>query len=183
MVEIERLPNEPSRWYDRLVRFATLGPNRSILAVYQQEIASKGKINIAKSPPSSWTAAARAWQWRDRAAAYDREHQRTAFQAEQEQRTKMLKRHLQAAQAWQARAITFLTRLDEAGKPYTIDDPMKAYRIWEMAVKAERLAMGLPNKLLEYVELSDEQLRTKYADLLESIIAASNDSDGEEELM
>ncbi len=72
------LPDEPPRWFARYEAFRLLGPNRSVLAVYNagREKASKGKSHTF---PSSWGKAAEKWRWRERAVAWDAsERQRRA---------------------------------------------------------------------------------------------------------
>jgi hypothetical protein len=69
----DRLPGEPSHWYDRFSRYRLAGPSRSLLATYQaeREKARKGATKKAASVPSSWNRAAAAWRWAERAAAWD----------------------------------------------------------------------------------------------------------------
>src|SRR5215469_10862110 len=78
-----RQKNEPALWYMRLKRYLELGPKRSLRAVVasepQDQKAEKGdKIQKRKaegvsivSVPGSWARAAKAWNWKERAEAYD----------------------------------------------------------------------------------------------------------------
>jgi hypothetical protein len=75
----ERWKAEPIIWYSRFEEYRLMGPKRSILAVYKREC-EKGTIpkgleragkGLIKAVPSSWAAAAKKWQWRKRAEAWD----------------------------------------------------------------------------------------------------------------
>lgn len=77
-----RQPKEPTQWYDRFQRFLFLGVTRSIYQTYIAERREKAKSAAAKKKvkgdysdrvgmPKSWSEAARKWQWKERATAFD----------------------------------------------------------------------------------------------------------------
>lgn len=68
----ERQDNEPTLWFGRFQRFLAMGPERSVLGLYNQWRQEKAhESKPASSPPSAWTNAAKKWNWRQRASAYD----------------------------------------------------------------------------------------------------------------
>lgn len=72
----ERQDNEPTLWFSRFQRFLALGRERSLLGLYnavRREKAGKdGKpFKVATSTPGAWDEAAKKWNWRKRAEAYD----------------------------------------------------------------------------------------------------------------
>src|SRR5215203_3285524 len=83
----ERLPGEPSRWFDRFHRFLLLGPGRSVYAVSKAET---GRTSITRD----WREASRRWDWVRRAEAWDdaqARQERLAFErARRENRRKRL---------------------------------------------------------------------------------------------
>jgi hypothetical protein len=80
-----RQKNEPAAWYMRFRRYLDMGTKRSLRAVVanepQDEKATKGNKKQAKnseqknlseiSVPGSWSRAAKVWNWKARAEAYD----------------------------------------------------------------------------------------------------------------
>lgn len=78
----ERLEGEPNRWWQRFERFRVVGPDRSILAVFNEWRLAKSR-NVSRSAPKTWRERALEWQWRERAEAWD-EHCRARASAEAE---------------------------------------------------------------------------------------------------
>jgi hypothetical protein len=70
----DRQTDEPSKWFDRLDRFRRLGPNRSLLALYNQERNEQGMPPSRNHPPV-WNKYVEKWQWHARCAAWD-DHER-----------------------------------------------------------------------------------------------------------
>lgn len=81
-----RQKNEPANWYMRFQIYLNLGPKRSLRAALasepSDERATKGdkKARVKKndgvslstlSIPGAWSRAAKAWNWKERAGAYD----------------------------------------------------------------------------------------------------------------
>ena len=65
----ERRPEEPTRWFARFNLYRLLGSSRSIDGAWRQE--PKEKTNKNGRAPDSWHKAAKRFQWRDRALAWD----------------------------------------------------------------------------------------------------------------
>lgn len=66
----EQQDDEPVLWFDRFEQYRLLGPTRTVMAVYNDFRAGRGK-GRAKTPPQSWTEATHRWRWKDRARAWD----------------------------------------------------------------------------------------------------------------
>lgn len=65
------LPHEPPLWYRRYCLYRDLGPNRTLEAAFH----ASGKP-AGRRPGHAWYATAEAWQWSNRAAAWDAEQRR-----------------------------------------------------------------------------------------------------------
>lgn len=76
----ERRENEPNLWYSRFVAYRNMGTSRSLLGAVSAErkLAQKG---AAKSVPQSWYEAAKTWDWKARAEAWDADQRRIADEA------------------------------------------------------------------------------------------------------
>lgn len=68
----EKQPGEPDRWFGRFHQYLLMGSQRSLLGCYKAE--SPEKREKAESTPKSWDVAAREWNWKERASAFDRQH-------------------------------------------------------------------------------------------------------------
>jgi len=62
-----QLMGEPARWYSRFCQFCLVGPNRTLEGFWR--VATKSS---KKRLPSSWRNACEKWNWRKRAAEFDR---------------------------------------------------------------------------------------------------------------
>lgn len=78
----ERQPKETDIWFDRFQRFLYLGVTRSIYQAYitermdkatrkKQKEAGKEEISARSGLPKSWRDAAKRWNWKYRATAFD----------------------------------------------------------------------------------------------------------------
>jgi hypothetical protein len=83
----EQRADEADKWYARFRRFCDLGPSRSLLKCYQvvmgeeEEGASEdGSAVERRSVPEWWRKKADAFDWKGRAAAWDREQREQAVQ-------------------------------------------------------------------------------------------------------
>lgn len=79
----EQQPGESNLWFSRYHIYLLLGPTRSLLEAYNADLAKKSKEKQS-SPSSAYSAAAKQWLWKERAAAYDA-HQRELEQKQYEQ--------------------------------------------------------------------------------------------------
>src|SRR5258707_3251345 len=127
--ELEQLPGEPARWFERFIRYALLPPERrSVLAVYRSEVeaAQKG-TKKPNQEPGAWKVAIVNWRWKQRAAEHD-DRQRAILLAEHaEARTKMNQHHIRVALAMQERAVEWL--LDRQNKLRTPQDVVIFLRV------------------------------------------------------
>lgn len=128
-------PKEPQIWYNRFHRFMLTGPRRSLLRAYNSESEeSSGKQR--NSTPSSWDNAAKKWQWRDRAAAWD------AFQQQREEQEWQIRRSEQRELEWQISQQ--LCKKAEQMLSRSLDDCKWSFRdaatCLEVASKLARLA-------------------------------------------
>ena len=68
----DRRPKEPSRWFERFELYRALGPNRTLQAAFEAYWLEQGKArNAIARPGQAWHQAAKCWQWRARAEAFD----------------------------------------------------------------------------------------------------------------
>jgi len=80
----ERQKGEKNLWFDRFTRFRLMGPDRSLLAIYNEWQDTKGRKRT-RTPATSWRKACDKWQWRKRAEAWDKfERQRGEAEYEAE---------------------------------------------------------------------------------------------------
>lgn len=85
-----REDREPNLWFERFTRFRLRGPRRSLLAAYNAEREEQGGVRRTKVP-GAWDRAAKQWQWRERAEAWD-EHQRQREESAWERRRRDLRK-------------------------------------------------------------------------------------------
>lgn len=62
------LPDEPTRWYLRFAEYCVEGTSRSLEAVWR----TTAKGGKRQRPPGSWYRASNEWEWKKRAAQFDR---------------------------------------------------------------------------------------------------------------
>lgn len=86
-----RMPEEPILWFGRFSRFLSLGPTRSMLAVYKEEREREGTGGKPETIPGSWEDASRLWRWRERADAHDMEQIARAKAAREREASKSQK--------------------------------------------------------------------------------------------
>ena len=79
----EQLTGEPSKWFDRFTQFCLLGPNRTLDAVYAKCARKPKSRKVAKrrgarasGVSKAWRDAVECWQWRARAAEWDKHERR-----------------------------------------------------------------------------------------------------------
>ena len=77
-----RQPGEPNRWFQRFLHFLDLGPGRSVTRCYREiinvERARDGRplLPTTASCPTVWRQRASQFDWKGRAAAWDRQQRR-----------------------------------------------------------------------------------------------------------
>jgi hypothetical protein len=67
----EQKPDEPGRWYQQFERYRLLGPDRSLLAAFNQWRIEKGR-KVSTRAPKTWRDAAARCSWQSRAEAWDK---------------------------------------------------------------------------------------------------------------
>lgn len=132
----DRLEGEPNQWYARFEQFRLLGPNRTIVAIYNDERAKKGKSKLYTFPPA-WQKYAAEWRWRERAEAWDEAQRALARKEEEGQLRERRRAWIAQAQAVQGKAVERLLTL-------VAEDlsPRDVLRWVVQGMKLEMVAMG-----------------------------------------
>ena len=119
-------------------------------------------------PPTVRIATLEEWSrryfWQARLDVVLAEERARRIQAEQEQIEAMHQRHIQMAQALQAKALLWLK--EEENKLYK---PADVLAFLKVATAMERQARGLPAQLMELTMLSNDELLNRYSSLLDSL--------------
>jgi hypothetical protein len=165
---------EPMFWFDRFDRFyRPVGPERSLVGAYnawRREAKKSQVVWIA----SSWQNNATKWHWKERAEAWDVEQRRQRFAEEEIARAEMVRRHVRLAVNLQAVGATRLTSLSEADV-----NAGEARQYLKDGIALERQARGLPEHLIAVAGMSDDELLTRYHQLVAGI-GGTGSRDGEE---
>ncbi len=79
--DIDRLPwdqepGEPTKHFDRFVRYKLIGPDRTLYSAYNQFKARGGSEGRVFAVPGAWRKIAKQWRWQERAEAWDAEQRR-----------------------------------------------------------------------------------------------------------
>jgi len=85
----KQLEMEPNRWFQRFERFRLLGPERTLLGVFNEWRLAKSRP-ISRSNPKSWRDAANQWRWRERAEAWDQHISELASAVADDERLRIL---------------------------------------------------------------------------------------------
>ena len=127
---IPRARNDTDRSYAALVRFALLGPHRSLRMLAQQ----KESGSVAQL--FRWSA---QHDWIRRVRAYDAQVAAQAQAAYADEAVAVARAHAHEAAKLREMALYALAACDREHLPAAV-----ALRIWTEAVKVERLSLGLP---------------------------------------
>jgi len=160
----DRMDGEPSMWYARMDKYyRPQGPERSIEEAYRlwlQDPTTRKRKHPAPRPNKYWHYNARDWKWRERVAAWDAEQRRKRLVAEERERAAMLERHIRLAQVMQTlggRRIQAL--LQEMNEGNTEGLGVEEARLYlKDGVSLERQARGMPEHLLQIMQMSDDEL-------------------------
>lgn len=73
----DRITGEKILWYSRFLLYRDMGPRRNVLKTYQHVLGQQGHIapKSVTSIPRAWFDASHAWQWQERAEAWDAQQQ------------------------------------------------------------------------------------------------------------
>jgi len=72
----DRLPYEPAGWYARFQTYLYAPVPRSMMAIYNQVMAEKGRERPYTTVSAGWKKAVEKWKWKERAEAWDIEQAR-----------------------------------------------------------------------------------------------------------
>ena len=108
----EQWPGEPDLWYGRFQLYLALGPARSLRGAYRHYTHNDAKT----AWNSEWSSAARRWQWRARALAYDAHQRELLALSERNMRLGLRQRRLAVIEETldQVRTALDSAHLDEA---------------------------------------------------------------------
>ena len=166
---------EPNLWYDRFTYFRLMGPDRSFLGLVNRWREQKGREK-KNTVPGAWTIAGKRWNWIQRAEAWDAEERRKRIAVDEQARADMLRKHIELAHQLQDIGRGTLIAIQE--QEAQLEAKEARYYIKD-GVQIERQARGLPEYLIEVAQMTDDELRAEYADLLAKV--GGGQSDDEEE--
>ncbi len=87
------MDGEDARWFHRFSLYAAMGACRSVRAVYNAELAERGRgSSISKSVPGTWHTATHRFEWKRRAEAFDEWRRKEVFNAGNAQDTERIKK-------------------------------------------------------------------------------------------
>ncbi len=151
----DRRPKEPSRWFERFELYRALGPNRTLQAAFEAYWLDQGKArNAIARPGQAWHQAAKKWQWRVRAEAFDDAERARLRATEAERRFDARLRRLAIVEQLReevvrALALANLSRLSEA----EAREMFSSLRIFlKDLLLAERLEYGEATEIVEQPE-------------------------------
>ncbi|MGB9858672.1 MAG: hypothetical protein ACPLQP_01910 [Moorellaceae bacterium] len=130
----ERLPGETTKAWAAFQVYRDLGPQRSLGKVREALGKSTGYMRVLEE----WAS---KYQWVKRAAAYDDYLERKKREAQEKAVVKMAERQAKIALGFQEKIAQRLASLD----PQELS-PGDLARWFEVAVKVERLARGVPTE-------------------------------------
>jgi hypothetical protein len=146
----DRLDEEPVVWFSRFEGFRSLGPSRSLLAAYNAEREKEGKRGTATSVPQPWDEAARRWDWRRRAEAFDLHQVEEDRRASRDELQGIRRESLLIAQGMRKKALEAMKGLPAAALL------AREIRAWLTdSLRMELQARGLPLALLARPEARD----------------------------
>lgn len=161
----ERLPDEPSLWFERFDRYRLRGTGRSLLGTVNDDRAQRG-AKRTQSVPGAWHKQFTRWQWATRVAAYDRWEAERLQALWTERRERQRDREWELAQKIVEKAEAMLG-FPLASRTVTEDEDGKQTRItitpakWgfasvaalaDVASKLMRLSVGLPVQTVAHVD-------------------------------
>jgi hypothetical protein len=159
---IDRLAGETSSAYAAFLDYLYMTPARSVRGLHERYVA---RAKEGAKPPTTrlatlWTWS-RTYQWTARVEAYEAIERAKRMEQEQKAREAMTKRHMQIAQALQAKVLQWLKDQEN-----NLSRPADVLAAFKVAVEVERRAMGVPDTFLQITNLSDDELVTRYQHVL-----------------
>lgn len=182
-----RQPDEPTLWFGRFKTWLHMDRPRSVLAIYNDERAKKGKSEVTYMP-GAWSRAVERYQWRERAKDFD------DYQQEQDdikwanRRAEQKEREWDIAGKLYERARTMLTmpvvkQLVDDGKTIIEAAPPAYHRtaatLLKEARENARMASGMATAREEVslTKMTDADLLKAYAQLMAEDEDEDNDLD------
>jgi hypothetical protein len=87
------MDGEDAKWFHRASLYFAMGACRSVRAVYNAELAERGRgSSVSKSVPSTWHKASQGFEWKRRAQAFDEWRRKEVFNAGNAQDTERIKK-------------------------------------------------------------------------------------------
>ncbi len=172
----DRMDGEPALWFGRFDKYyRPQGSERTLEGAYNLWLQAEGSKaqRSSRRPGKNWYIRTKAWRWKERAEAWDAEQRRKRLLAEERERAAMMERHIRLAQVMQTvggRRIQALLQEMNAGDMDALGvDEARLYL--KDGVSLERQARGLPEHLLQIMQMSDDELL--------NYISQFKDGDGE----
>lgn len=189
----ERQPQEPLLWWGRFQAYLLQGPSRSVLETVNQVRDTRGNKR-SSATPGSWARNSHKWHWQERAKAWDEHNLQEEWDKAEKVRLEMLDRHrrlggmLQTLGAARARIYSRELQKYEAAVSTGVEiDPPRGMSLGEArlhissGITIERLASGLPEGVMELLNLTDEELRARYQSLLARFATPESDGSPDED--
>lgn len=168
----DRLPDESSKAFEAFSHYKNLGIERTI------ELAWKRYSKSDRTVPGYFKQWSSDYNWVERSRAYDEfvdAQARKKLESDAiKQRAEMLKRHALTGKVLQQKGVQYL---EKSG----IDKSSDAVNAIKTGITIERQSSGLPEYLMEVVNVDDAELTRKYAALLAEIggVASGDDEAGD----
>lgn len=154
----DQQPGEPLSWFSRFINYyVPLGTNRSLEQAFRDWQSKEALRSKGKRPNPTWYRVFKEWRWKERAHAWDMAQTSKAISETENEIVEMRKRQIRAAILFQNKALKRLDQLD-AGEL----TPAEALRYLAQGIEIERQARGLPTKIIELMQLTDDELIEQY---------------------
>ena len=176
----DREDGEPALWFGRFDKFyRPLGSERSLDAAYRVYLdSSKKGQSAAERPPNSWFNNAKAWRWKERAEAWDEtiRQERLAVEAEARRQAQQdaTARYIKSAKAMQDIALRKMVNLQKDPDQLKPDE---ARRFLLDGTKLEREVLGLPTEIIGLLDLTNDELISRYGSIIAGISSDRGDSE------
>ena len=160
----ERLPEESDKAFQAFATYRDMGANRTHEAVAE-------KLSKSTTIISRWAS---HYDWSERVSAYDDyidAQARKKLESDAiKQRAEMFKRHALTGKVLQQKGVQYL---EKSG----IDKSSDAVSAIKTGIAIERQSSGLPEYLMEVVNVDDTELARRYSQLLAEIGSAASGND------
>jgi len=168
----EKQPGESHMWFHRFdLYYRPLGPERTIAAAYRIWREEKDRQEGKETPEyinrsNSWNLNATKYKWIERAQEWDESLYQERIKAEEKARGEMLAEHVVLARTLWSKGAVSLEKMIKKGSQLTAEQTRHYIRD---GINLERQARGLPEHLLAVADMTDEDLLSRYDELLARI--------------